>query len=100
MLTRKGLKMSISKCLRSYKVLKSKEVVTEEWGKHAHTNGYMFIDDLDNNRVILTWNDNDMSMNEKAKKVKELFDILNYHGFEDYMELSPDQIEIYLTNFV
>jgi hypothetical protein len=98
-ITKKGLKMSISKCFRTYEMEKSQSIVTEIRGQHDQTNGYIFEDDLENNRIILTWYDEELSFDEKLKKVKKLYELLDRHGFSDYIHFNKYKALIYLTNF-
>jgi hypothetical protein len=92
--------MSISKCFRTYQFEKSQSVVTEVRGQHRLTNGYLFKDDLENDRIILIWQDEELSFDEKLKKIKKLFDLLDRHGFSDYIQINQDKAEIYLKDFV
>jgi hypothetical protein len=117
LLTKKGLKMSISKCFTNGQIEKSQSVVTQVWGKHRLTNGYKFIDDLANNRIVLTWQSEEriistkknnkiyrivfkLNHSQKLKKAKNLYSILDRHGFSDYMKFNEQKAEIYLINFI
>jgi hypothetical protein len=92
--------MSISKCFNIYQLEKSQSVVTEIRGEHDTTNGYFFKDDLENDRIILTWHDDELSFEEKLKKVKKLFELLDRHGFTDHAQFNNKKAEIYLKHFV
>lgn len=100
MLTKKGLKMSISKSFNNYQMEKSQSVVTETRGQHKQTDGYLFEDDLENNRIILSWQNNEFTLDQKLEKVNKLYELLDRHGFSDYAELNKEKAEIYLTNFI
>jgi hypothetical protein len=79
---------------------KSKSVVTEVRGLHDYTNGYYFEDDLKNNRIILAWYDEELSFEQKLKKVKKLYELLDRHGFADHIQFNNDKAEIYLKDFI
>ena len=92
--------MSISKCFNGYQVEKSKSFSIKTSVKNGQTNGYLFEDDLENSRIILKWYNDDWSISEKLTKIKELYKILDRHGFADYMKLDEEEAEIHLTKFV
>ena len=100
MLTKKGMKMSISKSFNSYQIEKSESVVTEVRGQHRLTDGYLFEDDLENNRIILSWQNDEFTLEQKLEKVMKLYELLDRHGFKDYAEFNKEKAIIYLTKFV
>lgn len=99
-ITKKGLKMTISKCFTKLNIEKSESIVTEIRGEHKITNGYIFIDDLDNDRIILTWQNDEFTLEQKLEKVKKMYKTLDRYGFSDHALLNNQKAEIYLINFV
>jgi hypothetical protein len=99
-MTKKGLKMNISKCLKNYDIEKSEEVTTEIRGKHNFTNGYRFFDmNYEHDYVMLFWEDDNLTKEEKAGIIKNIFEILDKHGFSEYMKLNDSSLEIILQGY-
>ena len=97
-MTIKGIKMNISKCLKNFDIEKSEEVTTEVRGKHDLTNGYHF-EDLEDGRIVMTWIDDSLNNIQKAEKLKVILEILDRHGFGDYMHLNKENASIEIANF-
>lgn len=96
-MSRKGLKMNISKSLKSYDLEKSDEVTTDIRGQHDFTNGYRFIDE--DETLLMVWKDENIEHSEKAEKMKEIFTLLDKHGFTDYIEYQEKEGNILLKNY-
>lgn len=99
-MTKKGLKMNISKCLKNYDIEKSDEVTTEIRGQHEFTNGYRFFDvNYEHDYVLMSWEDEKLSIGDKMEKMKEIFEILEKHGFSEYIKMNGNQTEIILQGY-
>ena len=99
-MTKKGLKINISKCLKNYDIEKSEEVTTEVRGKHEFTNGYRFFDvNYEHDYVMMFWENEKLTNDEKKVMIKNIFEILDKHGFSEYMKLNDNGIEIILQGY-
>ena len=99
-MTKKGLKMNISKCLKNYDIEKSEEVTTEIRGQHSFTNGYRFFDvNYEHSYVLLFWENENLNNEQKMEKIKEILEILDKHGFSEYIKLKDNSPEIILQGY-
>jgi hypothetical protein len=99
-MSKKGLKMNISKSLKCYDFEKSDEVTTDIRGQHEFTNGYRFNEvNHENEYIVMYWHDDNLSHDEKSKKMKEIFELLDKHGFTDYIKFNEEDGNIILQNY-
>lgn len=99
-MTRKGLKMNISKCLKNYDMDKSDEQTTDVRGKHEFTNGYRFMDvNYEHPYVIMFWEDSELAHDDKMIRMRLIHEILKKHGFSEYLEMKKNLPELILKNF-
>jgi hypothetical protein len=99
-MSKKGLKMNISKCLKNYDFEKSNEVTTDIRGQHDFTNGYRFNEvNHENDYIVLFWEDDSLPLDIKAGKMKEIYKILDKHGFTDYIKFFENEGNIILNNY-
>jgi hypothetical protein len=99
-MSKKGLKMNISKSLKNYDFEKSEELTTDVRGQHEFTNGYRFNEvNHENEYIVLFWQDDSLSLEEKTEKMKKIFEILEKHGFADYIQFNNNEGSIILKNY-
>jgi hypothetical protein len=99
-MSKKGLKMNISKCLKVYDLEKSDEVTTDIRGQHDFTNGYRFNEiNHENEYMIMEWHDENLPLEDKMKKMKNIYEALDKHGFTDYIKFNEEDGNIILQNF-
>lgn len=99
-MSKKGLKMNISKSLKNYDYEKSEELTTDIRGQHEFTKGYRFNEvNHENEYNVMYWNDEELPNEEKSKKMFEIFEILDKHGFTDYIKFNEEDGNIILQNY-
>lgn len=99
-MTKKGIKMNISKCLKNYEFKKSEELTTKIRKQHEITNGYKFIDDENNeSQIFITWCDDNLDIKSKSEIIEKIYNILDRHGFFEYIEFEKDKAQIIVNNF-